>query len=81
MPHTDLKAMYQLMLTHDELRLVLLALAGKLQDQQDLRGALALNVHICHQRAKSLNTAAEIANKALDSAVKLEQTGQEVRDE
>lgn len=68
MPHTDLMMSYHVKLTHNEYRLMTMALAGILIDQEDINDALELNVKLCQQRLKGLDDAAETAEKALEGA-------------
>ena len=68
MPHTDLLLSYNIKLTHNEYRLVTMALAGILIDQEDINDSLALNVKLCQQRLKGLDDAADTAEKALEGA-------------
>lgn len=72
MPHTDAQPSYQVVLTAAEFRLITMGLAGMIQDSEDIRAALRLNVQLCQQRAVQLRQAHEIASKALQNATEME---------
>jgi hypothetical protein len=68
MPHTDVEPHYKLTLTASEFRLIGLGLAKKLDDATDIRDAKALNITLCHQRAKHLRDQTERSEQALKLA-------------
>lgn len=72
MPHIDVKHTYLIQLTDYEYRLVVMALAGKIKDSEDVKGALSLNTKLCEQRAKSLKDQHEVAFQAMCQAQLLE---------
>lgn len=72
MPHTESRMQYTLMLTDQEFRLVTMALARMLVDEEDSSAALKLNTQLCHQRVVALHQAKEVAEKALEGASALE---------
>lgn len=63
MPHIDAELCYTIRLTSREFRLVGLALAGKLK-QDDFRPALELNSHLATARANHLKSQLEAAEKS-----------------
>lgn len=72
MPHIDVKQIYFVQFTPEELRLVTLALADKLKDEEDRRDALCLNTKLCEGRTKSLKSQHEVAFEAMRLAQLLE---------
>lgn len=72
MPHTDVIQTYQVQFTASEYRLVTLALAGKLKDEDDIADAISLNTKLCEQRALSLKKQHENAFEAMRLAQLLE---------
>lgn len=72
MPHIDIQQTYKLSLTAREFRLVTMALADLLEDDEDIQDALRLNTQLCSQRERELATATDTAKKALTAASELE---------
>lgn len=72
MPHVDSRLTYSLDLNDQEFRLVTLALADLIIDQEDINSCLQLNTKLCAQRAKMTKQAAEVADKALANASEME---------
>jgi hypothetical protein len=68
MAQANVTPTYTLVLNAQEFRLVTLALADMLQDDEDFKAAMELNIHLCRQRATLLNQAADVAQKALTNA-------------
>lgn len=68
MPHVELKPCYSVSLTHDEFRLVTMALARMLKDPDDITRAAHLNEHLCHLRAVMLRDTLGVAERALEGA-------------
>lgn len=54
MPHCDIKFHIHLQLTHEEFRLIGLALARRLAGDEDIQNALQLNVQLQELRAKQV---------------------------
>ena len=72
MPHTDARLNYTVTFTDREFRIVTMALADLLEDQDDIDEALKLNTTLCHQRLVMVNQAREVAEAALEKASELE---------
>ena len=72
MPHVDAVQTFHVQFTLDEFRLVTLALAGKIKDEEDVQDALTLNTKLCEQRFKSLKDKQEVAYHAMCQAQLLE---------
>lgn len=68
--HTDVETNYKLSLTAAELRVIGLALAGKIKDASDVKAAKTLNVMLCEQRDAKLAEQRENAAHALRLAIK-----------
>lgn len=63
---------YSMTFTDKEFRLITLALADRIEDDEDSEEALKLNTKLCHQRYIMINQAREQAEKALENASALE---------
>lgn len=72
MAYTEVEQNYLLKLTSQEYRLVTMALAGILKDEEDKQAALALNTKLCEQRTKALKNQHEVAYEAMCKAQLLE---------
>ena len=68
MAHTDATVLYTLELNGDELRLVLMGLAGILYENSDVQSAAELNVKLLRQRTAILKQALSVAEGALGKA-------------
>ncbi len=69
MPHClNFKPNYIIDFTADEYRIVTMALAGILKDEEDIKAAKQLNVHLCHIRATMIKDALRTADKSLEIA-------------
>ncbi len=71
MPHLDPVPHYRIVLTSDELRLILLGLAGMIKDRNDKAAATRLNLQLCQQRAKFLADMTQAAETTAENAKKL----------
>lgn len=71
MPHTDMVPRYEISLTDVEFRVVTLALAGLLEDKQDIAASRQLNEQLCRQRGLLLKQAIDVASKAHEHAKKI----------
>lgn len=72
MPQTDSRLSYTVTFTDKEFRLVTMALADMIENEDDVAEALKLNTQLCHQRLVMVQQAQERAAKALQNASALE---------
>ena len=70
--HTNFSAKFSLDVTGPELRLITLALAGKLKDLEDIDAAIRLNTVICAQRVSMMESTLEQYKAAHTNAENIE---------